>query len=389
MSAEEDTELRDLIIQTLENNGVIGKIKAELRASVFLALEEEGSFRDKIPLVNTRLMQFMSKPDGVLVVSLIREFLQFFNLNFTLAVFEPEITASYDFLSKEEIRRKLKLVGTDLDSPVLSDLVKLTSKQQDTSDFDSKKITESSVMSAETKTSENESKMLRLATSTDSLTANASDKFSEINYENPSKSHEASRDFTINSGDPFFDEPLPLEKRPYFSIGKEDSQKDGTATGLNEEHDIFGSKIESKGLEKSCLTSLKDLPSLNTQNNKVSDWGLGKSLQKKVSSVDLDVHSGEGEYDDEDFHSSGSGQSAKSSQNSINMMGQPKTDGTDNQDNSEQSIEEEIEEDLSGGVDDLLNSSLSLGEDATSDQTISQVSFIGGSDYMESCNPPK
>lgn len=385
MSAEEDTELRDLIIQTLENNGVIGKIKAELRASVFLALEEEGSFRDKIPLINTRLLQFMSKPDGLLVVSLVREFLQFFNLNFTLAVFEPEITSSCDFLSKEEIRKKLKLADTYSDSPVLSDLIQLNSKQEDTPNLDSQKSTESNVI-AESKVCENESKLLRLASSTDSFTTNVSNKFSETNYENRPKPRETIGDYTSNSSDPFFDEPLPLEKRPYFSAGKDDNQNDVTGIGFNDQHDVFGSKPEPKALEKSSLTSLKDLPSLNTQNNKVSDWGLGKSIHKKVSSVDLDVQSGEGEYDDEDFHSSGSGQSAKSSQNSVNMMGQPKTDGTDNQDNSEQSIEEEIEEDLSGGVDDLLNSSLSLGDDATSDQTISQVSLIGGSDYMESCN---
>ena len=41
MSAgDEDTELRDLVTQTLENNGLLGKIQAQLRAGVFLALEE-------------------------------------------------------------------------------------------------------------------------------------------------------------------------------------------------------------------------------------------------------------------------------------------------------------------------------------------------------------
>ncbi|XP_007948677.1 centrosomal protein 43 [Orycteropus afer afer] len=39
--AEEDTELRDLLVQTLENSGVLNRIKAELRAAVFLALEEQ------------------------------------------------------------------------------------------------------------------------------------------------------------------------------------------------------------------------------------------------------------------------------------------------------------------------------------------------------------
>ena len=39
-TTEEDTELRDLVAATLENAGVLGKIKAQLRANVYIALEE-------------------------------------------------------------------------------------------------------------------------------------------------------------------------------------------------------------------------------------------------------------------------------------------------------------------------------------------------------------
>ena len=37
---DDDTELRDLVSYTLENSGILGKIKAQLRANVYLALEE-------------------------------------------------------------------------------------------------------------------------------------------------------------------------------------------------------------------------------------------------------------------------------------------------------------------------------------------------------------
>ena len=43
MSGEEDEkelELKDLVEQTLEANGILSKIKAQLRASVFAALDE-------------------------------------------------------------------------------------------------------------------------------------------------------------------------------------------------------------------------------------------------------------------------------------------------------------------------------------------------------------
>ncbi|XP_078412885.1 centrosomal protein 43 isoform X4 [Cetorhinus maximus] len=90
MSAEEDTELRDLLVQTLENSGVLNKIKAELRAAVFLALEEQERVENKTPLVNESLKKFLNTKDGRLVAGLVTEFLQFFNLDFTLAVFQPE-----------------------------------------------------------------------------------------------------------------------------------------------------------------------------------------------------------------------------------------------------------------------------------------------------------
>ncbi|XP_040284533.1 centrosomal protein 43 [Bufo bufo] len=89
-AAEEDTELRDLLIHTLENNGVLNKIKAELRASVFLALEEQERAENKPSLINESLRQFLATRDGRLVAGLLTDFLQHFHLDFTLAVLQPE-----------------------------------------------------------------------------------------------------------------------------------------------------------------------------------------------------------------------------------------------------------------------------------------------------------
>ena len=89
-TTEEDTELRDLVATTLENAGVLGKIKAELRANVYIALEEGDGVKSKSKLVNNKLTAFLSTTNGRLVASLVREFLEFFDLNFTMAVFDPE-----------------------------------------------------------------------------------------------------------------------------------------------------------------------------------------------------------------------------------------------------------------------------------------------------------
>ena len=89
-TTEEDTELRDLVATTLSNAGILGKIKAQLRANVYFALEEGDGVKQKSKLVNNKLTDFLSTTNGRLVASLVREFLEFFDLNFTMAVFDPE-----------------------------------------------------------------------------------------------------------------------------------------------------------------------------------------------------------------------------------------------------------------------------------------------------------
>ncbi|XP_051781418.1 FGFR1 oncogene partner isoform X2 [Erpetoichthys calabaricus] len=126
MSAtEEDNELRDLLVQNLENSGVLNKIKAELRAAVFLALEEQEKTENKIPLINESLKKFLNTKDGRLVASLITEFLEFFNLDFTLAVFRPEINMLNGLESREVVARELGISETDgTKAPLLLEVLK-------------------------------------------------------------------------------------------------------------------------------------------------------------------------------------------------------------------------------------------------------------------------
>nr|XP_033800222.1 FGFR1 oncogene partner isoform X2 [Geotrypetes seraphini] len=127
MSAmEEDTELRDLLVQTLENSGVLNKIKAELRAAVFLALEEQEKIENKTPLVNESLKKFLNTKDGCLVSSLVIEFLQFFNLDFTLAVFQPETSTSNRPEDRENLANDLGIVETEntKTGPLLLEVIK-------------------------------------------------------------------------------------------------------------------------------------------------------------------------------------------------------------------------------------------------------------------------
>ncbi|KAM6954368.1 centrosomal protein 43 [Aplochiton taeniatus] len=127
MSAtEDDTELRDLLIQNLENNGVLNKLKAEMRAAVFLAMDEQDKVENKTPLVNENLKKCLNTKDGRLVASLIIDFLQVFNLDFTLAVFQPEINYLNGLDSREQVLRELGIAESDINrnTPLMLELVR-------------------------------------------------------------------------------------------------------------------------------------------------------------------------------------------------------------------------------------------------------------------------
>ncbi|XP_048769353.1 centrosomal protein 43-like isoform X4 [Ostrea edulis] len=112
MSADEDTELRDLVAQTLETNGVLGKIRAQLRASVFLALEEQEQSQDK-SFANPALKQYLTTKEGQAVAGLVREFLEYFNLDYTLAVFEPEAGIGPNKGDRQQLARELNIIESD------------------------------------------------------------------------------------------------------------------------------------------------------------------------------------------------------------------------------------------------------------------------------------
>lgn len=108
MSTEEDAELRDLVAHTLETNGLLGNIRAQLRASVFLALEEQESTNEKSK-ANKKIKQFSRTHSGRIITCLVYEFLEYFNLDFTLAVFEPESTCTNIYNGREPIAKELNI----------------------------------------------------------------------------------------------------------------------------------------------------------------------------------------------------------------------------------------------------------------------------------------
>ncbi|XP_057383750.1 centrosomal protein 43 isoform X3 [Balaenoptera acutorostrata] len=367
--AEEDTELRDLLVQTLENSGVLNRIKAELRAAVFLALEEQEKVENKTPLVNESLKKFLNTKDGRLVASLVAEFLQFFNLDFTLAVFQPETSTFQGLEGRENLARDLGIIEAEgtVGGPLLLEVIRRCQQKEkgptsgegalDLSDVrpppkspegktsahsaPSKKASndasqsDTSISSSEPK-SKSSLHLLAHETKIGSLLSNKSLDVKDEAGPCP--------DEDDMEGDSFFDDPIPKPEKTY-GWRSEPSKQVGSLASLSDAPPL-----------KSGLSSLTGAPSLKDSESKRGNTILKdlKLVNDKIGSLGL----GTGEEDDyaDDFNST-SHRSEK----------------------SELSIGEEIEEDLSVEIDDV-NTSDKL-DDLTQDLTVSQLSDVA--DYLE------
>lgn len=71
-------ELKEALIETLDNRGVLGQVKAKVRAEIFAALDDEQIPRPQLPREN------------VIINELIREYLEYNGYHHTLSVLLPE-----------------------------------------------------------------------------------------------------------------------------------------------------------------------------------------------------------------------------------------------------------------------------------------------------------
>lgn len=125
MSGEEDDkefELKDLIVQTLESNGLLAKIKAQIRASVFTALDENDKKNSILDLNNSTLKGLIATDEGHLAASLVRDFIEKCNLDYTLSVYDPELNSTMPLTKRGGLMSNLKLTRSD--GPILIDYIK-------------------------------------------------------------------------------------------------------------------------------------------------------------------------------------------------------------------------------------------------------------------------
>ncbi|XP_050749448.1 centrosomal protein 43 isoform X4 [Gymnogyps californianus] len=376
-ATEEDTELRDLLVQTLESSGVLNKIKAELRAAVFLALEEQEKVENKAPLVNESLKSFLDTKDGRLVAGLVAEFLRFFNLDFTLAVFQPESSMLNGLDGRENLARDLGIIEAEgtVGGPLLLEVVR---KCQQKKISGSGEVILSDSLCPTSKSSDGRSSthaipnklpfyssqgknqsVGRAAETTQSDTSVSSGEASKrsIHFlpnetkldpqlENKDLNTKEKSDPGVDEddveGDSFFDDPIPKPERTYG--WKTEANKAGGLASLSDAPPL-----------KSGLSSLTGAPSLKESDNLNRNSVLKdlRLVNAKLGSLEL------GNGDDDEYADDFNSTSHRSEKSDISI--------------GEEIDEISVETEESNASDKL--------EGITQDLTISQLSDVA--DYLE------
>ncbi|XP_076190093.1 centrosomal protein 43 isoform X1 [Aptenodytes patagonicus] len=387
-ATEEDTELRDLLVQTLESSGVLNKIKAELRAAVFLALEEQEKVENKTPLVNESLKSFLGTKDGRLVAGLVAEFLRFFNLDFTLAVFQPESSTLNGLDGRENLARDLgiievegtvggplllevvrkcqqkKISGSEV-APVLSDSLCPTSKSSDGRSSTHpipNKVAETTQSDTSVSSGEASKRSIHFLPNEAKLDPQLENK--DLNAKEKS---DPGVDEDDVEGDSFFDDPIPKPERTYgWPLDKNSDADEGALSVKEDRQKSLHRKTEANkagGLAslsdapplKSGLSSLTGAPSLKESDNLNRNSVLKdlRLVNAKLGSLEL------GNGDDDEYADDFNSTSHRSEKSDISI--------------GEEIDEISVETEESNASDKL--------EGITQDLTISQLSDVA--DYLE------
>eukprot|EP00026_Physarum_polycephalum_P007330 Phypoly_transcript_07389.p1 GENE.Phypoly_transcript_07389~~Phypoly_transcript_07389.p1 ORF type:complete len:459 (+),score=89.55 Phypoly_transcript_07389:251-1627(+) len=125
MAGADHDELKVLISQTLESKGILGKIKAQLRASVVTAINEYEGLNNKIYADNVGAKKIQDQFEAQIGLGLVCEFLEFYGFQYTLSILLPEANVGERFglPGIEQVSQYLRLHPSSKSQPLLVDLV--------------------------------------------------------------------------------------------------------------------------------------------------------------------------------------------------------------------------------------------------------------------------
>ncbi len=102
-------ELKNIIIQGFESKGILSQIRAQIRASVFKAIEDENNGlsaqnnNESFQWENKLAMKMRDDEELLVICKLFENFLHFYDLEYSLNVFSHEVN-SHLVQNGEELR---------------------------------------------------------------------------------------------------------------------------------------------------------------------------------------------------------------------------------------------------------------------------------------------
>ena len=139
-------ELKGLISETLESRGVLNKIRAELRRAVWLAVNEQEE-QTNSALIHNKTAALQENEADKLVLELIHEYLEFYELDYTLNVFESEAKFKNVNTSRRKIAENMNLQDNNTNKPLLYELIQNRSNNSSASTSNSANSLSSSDLS--------------------------------------------------------------------------------------------------------------------------------------------------------------------------------------------------------------------------------------------------
>ncbi len=92
-------ELKNLVIQTLETNGILGQLRAQLRSCVFKVIDNQDQVEkghgSGFHWENPMARKIMQQASGLICTELIKDFLEFYKLDYSLSIFMPEVNLTH------------------------------------------------------------------------------------------------------------------------------------------------------------------------------------------------------------------------------------------------------------------------------------------------------
>jgi len=114
-------ELKNLVVHTLETNGVLGQIRAQLRANVYKAIDRD----EEAGASNVCSAKLTKSPIGRLMAEIVAEFFEFYEFRHSLSVFVTESNLGRERRSRAEVAMEAGLVRVKENKSILEQLVGL------------------------------------------------------------------------------------------------------------------------------------------------------------------------------------------------------------------------------------------------------------------------